>query len=145
MKVYTAGKSVDVSFPLTDDTGRVVTPTMLQYAVFDDEEGVLQSNMAISASGSGKVSFSVPETLNQLTGELKIGFRRVVLTITAVDGTYTKVTDYLLEDAQVFTIPGNSFQTYETSLIMARTITPLNGWDSASIETRKHKKERNSP
>lgn len=139
MKVYEAGRSVDISLALVDDAGRTLVPTALNYSVYDDEGAVIQTSTAVTnpAPGATKVAFTVPAASNELSADFGIGYRRIALTITTSSSTFVQSADYLLEATQVFNVPSNSFQTYETSLIMARMITPLNGWDAASIETRK--------
>lgn len=139
MKVYVADESVDISLPLIDAAGRDLVPTALSYSVLDDEGEVIQPATEITVPGSPvtKINFTVPAGANELTGDLNIGFRRVKLLVTTATRSVELTSDYLVEASQVFTIPTNSFQTYETALVMARTIAPLNGWNAASAETRK--------
>lgn len=135
MKVYRAATEVPLSIPLIDDEGRPLSPTALFYRVLDDEGAQVQASTAIPLPGASKVNLTISAATNTLS-EGTIGFRRVELTITAAT-TEVVLVDYLLEEKQIFEVPTNSFMTYETALIVARTVTPLNGWAAASEETRK--------
>jgi hypothetical protein len=138
MKVFTAGKSVDVTLPLIDESARNLSPTALSYRVLDEEGAEVQASTPIVGFSptATKISIAVSSATNTLaTGT--IGFRRVELTVVSPLGQFKLTSDYLLEAEQMFVIPTNSFMTYETALVVARQVTPLNGWDVATPETRK--------
>lgn len=135
MKVYRAATEVPLSIPLIDDEGRPLTPTALAYRVLDDEGDEVQASTTVSVPVGTKVNLVISAATNTLV-DSTIGFRRVELTITAAT-IETVLVDYLLEEQQLFVVPDNSFMTYETALIIARAVVPLNGWNAASEETRK--------
>ena len=135
MKVYRAATDVPLSIPLIDDEGRPLSPTALAYRVLDDEGEEVQASTSVSLPSGNKVNLTIPAATNTLVDNT-IGFRRIELTITAAT-TEVVLVDYLLEEQQLFVVPENSFMTYETALIVARSTVPLNGWNAASEETRK--------
>jgi hypothetical protein len=135
VKVYRAATEVPLSIPLIDDEGRPLTPTALAYRVLDDEGDEIQASTTVSVPVGTKVNLVISAATNTLVDNT-IGFRRVELTITAAT-TEIVLVDYLLEERQLFVVPDNSFMTYETALIIARAVVPLNGWSAASEETRK--------
>ena len=136
MKVYAAKTAVDIVVPLVDDEGRDLVPTAVSYRILDDEGGVVQAPLTVSGPFSNKVTITVSAANNTLFGAT-IGFRRVEITITTVAAVEKVNIDYILEETQPFVVPSNSFMTYETALVVARMVTPLNGWDAASPETRR--------
>lgn len=136
MKVYAAETAVDLVIPLIDDEGRDLAASAVSYRVLDDESNVVQASTSLTGPFAAKVTITVSSATNTLaTGT--IGFRRVEVTITTATAVEKSTVDYLLEKTQPFLIPDNSFMTYETALIVARMVTPLVGWDTASAETRK--------
>lgn len=136
MKVYAAETAVSLVIPLVDDEGRDLAPTAVTYRVLDDEGEVVKAPESILGPYSTKLNITVDATTNTL-GLGTIGFRRVEVTITTATAVEKLNVDYILEATQPFSIPDNSFMTYETALVVARMVTPLNGWSAASPETRK--------
>jgi hypothetical protein len=138
VKVFEAGAAVTLNIPLLDDEGRPLTPTSMSYRVLDDEGTVIQdaTNIGVPSPFTGKVSIQISAAVNTLSNAT-IGFRRVELTVVTALATEKVYADYLLEAQQPFVVPENSFLTYETALVVARMVTPLNGWNAATAETRK--------
>lgn len=139
MKLYQSGEAVSVDVPFVDDQGKRLVPTALSWRLLDDEGAELKAPAAIGTfdAAEGKVAISVAASYNTLAAEETHGFRRVELTITTASFTYKQQHDYLIEALEVFQVPANSFMTYETALLVARKVSPLNGWNAASEEARK--------
>lgn len=136
MKVYAAGTAVDLVVPLVDDEGRDLVPTAVSYRVLDDEGEIIKSPESIIGPYSTKLSITTSAATNTLTIDT-VGFRRIEVTVTTASAVETLTIDYILEEKQPFVVPSNSFMTYETALVVSRMVTPLNGWNAATPESRR--------
>jgi hypothetical protein len=138
VKVYRAGEAVKVTVPFSDGNGARLVPVSLSYRVVDDVGTVVKGSAAVTQFdvGQGGIDIIVAAADNDLGDEVA-GFRRVELTITTASFEYVRQEDYLLEAAQLFLVGTNSFMTYETALVVARSLAPIPGWDVASVEARR--------
>lgn len=138
MKVHAVGQPVVVTMPLVDAVMGALSPTAISYTVVDDDGTVVQPQTTVTGftSTTAKVVITVSAETNTLS-EGTVGFRRVLLTVVTGAGTAVLQSDYLLEAANPFVVPSNSFMAYEGALVVARQVTPLDGWLAASAETRK--------
>lgn len=137
MNTYPAGLSVAVSMALVDLNGAPVEPTALSYRVEDDAGGELLPDTVLPFEvGTGQVTLTVPASINALPPGHVDGLRSVILSVVTPGGVFEINESYLLRGRVRLIALSNSFQAYESAVLMASRIPGMMAWNTAKENDR---------
>jgi hypothetical protein len=138
MNIYEPDLDVKVTLPFVDGSENMLTPTALDYKVTDESgaDVVALTNIPVFTATDGQIVLTVDSASNTLASGIVRGFRSVELRITVGADLYWVREGYILEKYSPLELFVNSFQTYEESLLNARGVASLEGWEAATKEHR---------
>jgi hypothetical protein len=138
MNIYEPGLDVIVTLPFVDSSGNTVTPTALDYRIVDESgtEVVALTNIPVFTASDGQYDLTVDSANNTLVAGTIRSFRKAELQVTVGAETHWVRESYIIESVTPLEVLSNSFQTYDESLLYARDVAVVDGWDAANEQHR---------
>lgn len=138
MEIYSNASTVAVSVDYVDSHGVPIVPVSASYRVYDQDAVEIVASTAITlGTNPTKASITTDTAANTLASGVR-GMRVIEVTMTNADGEiFTTTHSYVIEVAKTVVIGENSFQTYESALIIGMEMTSLSAWDGASERDKK--------
>jgi len=138
VNIYEPNQDIVVTLPFVDSSGNTVTPTALDYKVVDESgtDVVGLTNIPVFTAGDGQIDLTISAASNALSVGTIRAFRKVELRVTVGADAYWIRESYIIESAAPLEVLSNSFQTYDESLLYARDVAMMEGWDAANESHR---------
>jgi hypothetical protein len=136
--IYLANNDVTLNLDVSDVDGLGFTVNSVDYEVTDERGSIIVSKTPAAnfVVGESSVPVTIVATENQLQDKATRGLRLVTVFLNTNYGVVTNESHYIIQAQVPLIVAVNSFQTFQSALFRAQTLTGVGSWLLATKEEK---------